>query len=130
MKLFLCQFYRQNLLGFLIGVGLCGFGFALFFFTLGYGASCPSLDSTECPFDLEPMMPVLRGNVILFMSMWAIMFYSGQQILLLSGIVMPENYSESFFATTVMPLMLAIITMYFWGLVGGMIQIGYRKIRK
>lgn len=123
-------FFRQNICGSALGAGLCGLGFALFFFTLGYGASCPEAGPEICTIDLTPFMWLLYANTILFMSIWAIMFFAGQQILLMTGVVVSDNYSESFFATTIMPSLLAVLTMFFWGVIGGLIQIGFRKIRK
>jgi len=130
MNFFLFPFFRQNLLGVIIGIGLCSSGFALFFFTLGYGASCPEAGPQRCSFDLKPFFPILAVNIAFFMSIWMVLFYLGQQALLVFGIVTSESYSESFFATNIMPSIMAAVTIFVWAMIGGAIQKTYRAIRK
>ena len=130
MKTRIIQFFKENRLGVLVGVIVSCFSFGVFFASLAYGASCPESGPETCFIDLEPIQPFLTFNAIGLMSIWMIIFFTGQQIMLFLGIVTTENYSSSFFATNIMPVISFAFTVFVWGIIGGSIQKICRKIRK
>ena len=130
MKTRLLSFFRQNWIGTISCVSYCGVSFLLFFFGLAYGASCPESGPEVCDTFLQSITPVLRVISIVPIAIWGIIFYSGQQIMVLSGITTPSEYSSSFFAINVLPGISFTVTLFVWALIGGFVQNIYRKIRK
>lgn len=125
----LLQFYTQNWIGIIIGVGYCVVSLLIFTFILAYGASCPEAGTDVCQIDLRPIMPVLFVITIIPTSIWGVIFYSGQQLLLLSNFTSTVDYSSSFFAT-ILPGVSIAIAIFVCAILGGFVQEISRIIRK
>ena len=130
MKNRVLQFYKENKVGTILGGLLCCFSFVVFFSSLAYGASCPEAGPKVCSVDLEPLRPLLSINTWGIMSVWMIIFFTGQQIMLALGIVTAENYSSTFFATSIMPTISFALTVFVFTIIGGSVQKVCRMIRK
>ena len=130
MKTRIVHFFKENRLGAIVGAVVSCFSFVVFFASLAYGASCPEAGPETCYIDLEPIRPFLIFNAVGLMSIWAIIFFSSQQIMLFFGIVTPDSYSSSFFAINIMPAISFALTVFVFAVVGGSIQRAYQGIRK
>ena len=130
MKTKFVQFFKEYRLGVLIGGGLSCFSFVVFFASLAYGASCPEAGPETCFIDLSPIQPFLTFNAFGLMSIWMIIFFTGQQLMLFFGITTPNTYSSSFFATNIMPMISFVLTVFVWAIIGGSVQKMYQRIRK
>ena len=123
------QFFKQNWIGTFVGIVYGACSMTIFFFTLGYGASCPEAGPEVCHMDLDLLFPILVGFVAVPLTVWSIIFYSGQQLMLLLGMVTSEGYSSSYFATNILPGISFVVLLSVFGIMGGSVQ-KLLKIRK
>ena len=113
------QFFKENRPGAIIGSVVCFFSLLIFFTRM------PILSG----FDNPVIDAIVYGNVG-FLVPWMMIFYSLQQIMLFTGITNVENYSSSFFAIYIMPLLSFVLTGLVFMTVGVLIQKLYKKCRK
>ena len=130
MKTELLSFFGQNLIGVVFGIGYCAGSFLIFFFGLSYGASCPESGPGVCNAELEPVMPILLAISLVPITIFGIIFYSGQQLMLLFGMTTTSDYSSSFFAINILPAISIAATLFVCAAIGGFAQRISRMIRK
>lgn len=120
---------RQNWIGAIAGLTYCSVGLLLFFSSLSYGVSCPEPASDTCDPEFGKIISALRAIWIVPFGWWAMIFYSSQQILILSGTITSETYPTSFFATAVLPIITFSIALFTWVIIGSFIQRLFRQIK-
>lgn len=125
----LLTFFRRNWIGASIGAGYCAGAFLAFFFGLSYGAACPESGPQVCNVAVEQILPILRWVSAASVLVWSVIFYSGQQLVLLSGITTSTDYPSSFFAANILPGISIALTLFVWLIIGGFAQKILRRLR-